>query len=93
VNCPAGTATTDTENQGCNHCQGNWGGWSWGNWIGSTACGTTRIRPGNRTYYVTKAATNGGNPCPFAHGHQERKSESKWNPRCPPKPPDRGGGR
>jgi hypothetical protein len=82
VHCPAGTATTDTENQGCNHCQGNWGGVSWGNWTGSTACGLHQIRVGNRTYYVTKAATNGGNPCPFAHGHQERKSEAKWNGSC-----------
>jgi hypothetical protein len=82
VNCPAGTATTDTENQGCNHCQGNFGEWSWGNWAGSTACGLTRMRSGSRTYYVTKAATNGGRVCSWQHGYAERKSELSRNAAC-----------
>ena len=82
VNCPAGTATTDTENQGCNHCQGNFGEWSWGNWAGSTACGLTRMREGSRTYYVTKAATNGGRVCDWPHGFAQRNSELSRNAAC-----------
>jgi hypothetical protein len=77
VNCPAGTATTDTENQGCNHCQGNFGGWSnWSGWS-DASCNYSSYRRRTRTYRISKGATNGGQACPHTNGYVETHTESK----------------
>ena len=84
VNCPVGTATTDTGSENCNHCQGYWGGYVWGPWTGPHYCNTSKSRTGKSTYYITKGATNGGNACPHQDGAQLSKTETKRNPTCPP---------
>ena len=84
VNCPAGTQTSDTETQSCNHCQGSWGGWGgWGGWTGSSACGNHQKRYRHRYYHISKNATNGGNACPHPHGKRDTGVESKWTGSCP----------
>jgi hypothetical protein len=78
VNCPAGTATTDTENQGCNHCQGAWGGWGgWGAWEGSGGCWSKRTAYRYRTYFITKNASNGGKACPHKDRETQRDSKTR----------------
>jgi len=83
VNCPAGTKTSDTQTQSCNHCQGGWGGWSgWGPWTGSTSCGTSQVRYKHRYYNITKNATNGGNACPHPHRKRDTQRDGKFNGHC-----------
>ena len=73
INCPLGTATTDTESQNCNHCSGSWVN------SGERAsyCARESYRPGaksykniyhNQKYVISKNASNGGNACPHRSG-------------------------
>jgi len=68
-NCPSGTIKTSTESQTCNHCEGSFGGWSFG--PERFDCPNRQIvKDKTRTYTVTKAAKNGGT-CPHIDGHKE----------------------
>jgi len=83
VNCPAGTQTSDTQTQSCNHCKGSWGGWGgWGGWTGSSACGNYQKRYRHRYYNITKNATNGGNACPHPHRKKDTREEKRWTGEC-----------
>ena len=68
VNCPAGTANSQTGSQNCHHCQGAWGGWGgYGGW--SKCPGKKRCK--YRTYNISRNASNGGNGCPHPNGHRQ----------------------
>jgi hypothetical protein len=65
VNCPSSTTTSDTGKQTCNHCVGSFGPYGeYGAW--STCPGKSRCK--YQYYKVTKAASNGGNACPYKTG-------------------------
>jgi len=81
-NCPPGTATSDTQTQGCNHCQGRFD-WS-AEWnVGSCSYPEQRKKCKKGTYRITKAASNGGNGCPHYAGFEKIECR-KWHnaPRC-----------
>jgi len=75
VNCPSGTATSETGSQNCNHCQGSWSWGGWSSYSGSN-CGTQRsTRSG--TYRISKNASNGGNGCPHRNGETKTETRTK----------------
>jgi len=78
VNCPAGTATSETETQTCNHCVGEIVE------IGRRdGCflSTPKIYIDQEYRHITPA-TNGGNVCPFEHGLKLSKSVKGGNADC-----------
>ena len=73
VNCPAGTATSETESEDCNHCEGEWQGdkYLFSNYIsnnGSSRFNKYGDHKARFKYKVTKSASNGGNSCPHYNG-------------------------
>jgi len=78
VNCPAGTANSDTQTQSCNHCQGAFGGWSGESYEGR--CGGRKLCK-TRTYRISKHASNGGHGCPYSNGHVDKSCQNRGH-RC-----------
>jgi Na+-transporting methylmalonyl-CoA/oxaloacetate decarboxylase gamma subunit len=74
VNCPSGTATTDTGSENCNHCQGYWvnSGECNGNCSCNGMCRPTSKKSRSiyhkQKYVISKNASNGGNACPHPAG-------------------------
>jgi hypothetical protein len=74
INCPSGTATSDTGSQNCNHCSGSWV--NNGEYV-SSYCSRESNRPNakkfkrvyqKQKYVISKNASNGGNACPHKSG-------------------------
>ena len=80
VNCPAGTATSDTQTQSCNHCVGAWS--DWGPNDAWTSCSHPRGKKTckYKTYNISRHASNGGNACPHSDG--EKSPGSCLTGRC-----------
>ena len=80
VNCPAGTATSDTQTQSCNHCEGEWQGDKYvlgSGKSGGYGCGWCTDYDNVKArfkYKVTKSASNGGNSCPHYDGETKEIS-------------------
>jgi hypothetical protein len=78
-NCDPNVATSETEDQNCNHCEGAWSYGSWSGWSGSN-CGTQKSTR-TKTYRISKNASNGGNGCPHLDGETQTESKSRTR-RC-----------
>ena len=87
INCPPGTATSETGSQDCNHCSGSW--------VNSGEYSTDCVRSGygykskkyintyhNQEYVISKNASNGGNECPHRSGETRKTNNLKRTDEC-----------